>query len=884
MKLLCAALVVLGIASLAPAETPTLQTARQRWLHGNYAEAQSQYEALLKDAKAKDAAALGLSRALQSQGEYDKALEAVDAALKDSAKNADLHARRAELLFLRGRWKDADGALDKALTFKKDHFLARWVRAQLYRDRGDTKEADEAFRWFVRTYSDRSNADMDITDPDELLLVALAGAENARWHNLSDQFKVILNDVLGDALKSSKEFWPAEYHAGALLLEKYNRPEALDAFDKALKINPHAAEALVAKGQAALQTYEVRDAERFVERALKINPNLAEALRLRADIALMAGDIKAAFADLEKARKINPRDEATLGRIAACLELQHKKDDLDALVKEVTQHNPKPGAFYAELAERLDERRLFDTAEPFYRKAIELRPMLPAPHNNLGLLLMRMGREAEAGKVLSAAAEADRFNVRVANTLKVLRHLEKYETIKTAHFQLRYDPKLDTVLAKFMADQLETIYDDLAAKFNHKPQGPFLIEVFNNHEMFSGRVIAVPDLHTIGACTGRMFAMVSPRGKGISKPFNWGRVLRHELVHIFNLDQTHFQVPHWLTEGLAVQNEGFPRPPAWNQLLIERVPAGELMNLDDINLGFIRPRSPNDWHLAYCQSELYVEYARSKYGAACIGELLTAYRDGLDTAAAIQKACKVDKGTFEKGYRTHLEELVKGLHGKPPEKTLTYKQLQDAHAKDPDNVDVAAKLAEAFLIRQRKADARKLVDAVLAKKKGHGLASYVKARLLMAAGDDETAIKVLEAGVDPRAPEPKVLVTLGKLYFEAKELQKAADLFELGQKAEPYDNKWLLELVRVYTQIGNKEKLIAVLKQYVPTDADEFVERKRLAGLLLQTDQPAEAERYARQALEIDVLDGDAQNMLIKALAAQKKDAEADRLRKLWEK
>ena len=84
--------------------------------------------------------------------------------------------------------------------------------------------------------------------------------------------------------------------------------------------------------------------------------------------------------------------------------------------------------------------------------------------------------------------------------------------------------------------------------------------------MFSGRIVALPDLHTIGACTGKMFAMASPNGRDIGKPFNWGRVLRHEMVHIFNLEQTHFLVPHWLTEGLAVNNEGFPGRRRWNEL------------------------------------------------------------------------------------------------------------------------------------------------------------------------------------------------------------------------------------------------------------------------------------------------------------------------------
>src|SRR5204863_4912713 len=228
----------------------------------------------------------------------------------------------------------------------------------------------------------------------------------------------------------------------------------------------------------------------------------------------------------------------------------------------------------------------------------------------------------EAGKLLDAAFKADPFNVRVSNMRKVLDHLEKYETLQTDHFTLRYDPHRDAALARYMGDYLEKVYAELAEKFNHRPQGRILIEVFNNHQMFSGRTIALPDLHTIGACTGRMVAMVSPHGKGIKQPFNWARVLRHELVHIFNLDQTHYLVPHWLTEGLAVNNEGYPRPQQWNELLLERVPKGELMNLDDIDLGFIRLRTPADWHMAYCQSQLYVNYLQEKAGPEAVGAML----------------------------------------------------------------------------------------------------------------------------------------------------------------------------------------------------------------------------------------------------------------------
>ncbi len=77
--------------------------------------------------------------------------------------------------------------------------------------------------------------------------------------------------------------------------------------------------------------------------------------------------------------------------------------------------------------------------------------------------------------------------------------------------------------------------------------------MLNNHDMFSGRVM--PDLHTVSITTGQMFAMASPNGKGLNKPYNWGLRPTCEMVHVFNLEQTSFLTPHWLTEGLAVNNE-----------------------------------------------------------------------------------------------------------------------------------------------------------------------------------------------------------------------------------------------------------------------------------------------------------------------------------------
>lgn len=879
--------IVVAIAACSTTDAGDgVKEARQRLLRGNYAEARELYAALAKEAQHKATAAVGISRAWQAQGEYERALQAVEVALKDGP-HTDLLARQAELLYFRGRWDEAAASAAKAIERSGENLLARWVQGQILRDKGELDKADEAFRWFVRTYTERDNMDKPFTDPDELVIIGLAAAERARWHHLTDQFQFILTEVYGDAVKRDKDYWPAEYQAGRLRLEKFDKGRAFKALERALTINSQAAEVFAAKGQAALQSLDLKDAGIHADEALKINPRLPEALRLQADLHLFAGDTDKAMKELAKARAVNPRDEATLARIAAIFRGQNKEADFARIIKDVEKFNPKAGVFYFELAERLEERKFFDDAEKYYRLSIDRNPKLPWAQNGLGLLYMRLGKEEEAKKLLEPAFEADKFNVRVFNTLTVLDHLEKYDTLKTEHFHLRYDPKHDKILANFIGKYLEDIYKELAEKFAYRPAGPILIEVFNKHEMFSGRVVSLPDLHTIGACTGRMVAMVSPRDKSkvIAKPFNWNRVLRHELVHIFNLEQTKFLVPHWLTEGLAVLAEELPPSPRWHTLLAERVASGQLMNLDNILMGFARPDSPDTWQMAYYQSLLYVEHIIKSHGKDSIGKLLAGYGDGLDTGSVIKKVLGQDKAAFEKSYRAFLQERVKESGVKIPGKKLALKALKEMHKKDPNDADIAAQLAERFLQVGDRKQARHLSDAVLLVSRNHPLAAYVKARLLHDAGDKAQALSVLQAAAgNLKEPEVKVLRLLGELQLESKNLADAAKTFELGRKLEPFDNGWLILLARIHSQDQDNTKLIEVLKALVPTDADDLVSRRKLAKLLLDAENFAEAERYARQALEIDVLDRQVQETLEAALTGQKKDKELRQLRELLQK
>lgn len=853
---------------------------RQRLLKGNYDEARAGFEeAAKKDAKLAPAAAVGVSQTYRLVGEYDKALDA----LKSDSGNPDVLAARADLLYDLGRWDEALKNADAVLAKEEDHLLARWTRGRVLRDRGDTDEADKLFRWTVRYYTARSNADQDIVDPDELLVVARAGAENARWHSISKQFNFILNEVIGDALKTDPDLWPGEVLAGSMLLEKYNRPDANEAFDKALKINPKAADALAGKAQASLQRYDLKDAEGYADQALKANPRHPAALRLKAEVYLIGSDWATAEKLLTKAKDVNPRDPATLGRLAGCYYFQQRVADFDRTIKEAESFDKKPGQFYYELAECLEERKRYTQAEGYFKKAAELRPMLPGPRAGLGMLYLRLGQEKEGRDLLAKAFEGDPFNVRVANSIKVMRHLDKYAAITTDHYVLRYNPETDKLLAEFLAEFLEETHAELKRQFGYEPPGKVLIEVFSTHEMFSGRTVGLPDLHTIGACTGKVVAMASPKAKGVTKPFNWGRVMRHELTHIFNLAQTDFQVPHWLTEGLAVRNENMARPQQWTGILRDKMAAGELFTLDTVMLGFVRPKNPDEWTLAYCQSQLYVEYLTKIHGEKSVGKLLDAFREGKDTTNALKAAVGVEKAAFEKGYRTYLEEILKPYGVKPKkeeEKQLTFAELEEAYKADPDDVEIAAKLADQYYRRRRAADARKLVDAVLEKKKGHPLAAVVKYRLIANSGDEDAARAVLEDALKVNPDDAKLLLAIGHAYTDAKDWANAAKVLEHGRKIAPIDGDWLEQLARLYKMTEETDKLLSVLTELIAHDPDEFDGRVRLAKTALEANKPADAERFAKDALHIDVNNEEAQGLYVEALTKQNKAAEAEKVKK----
>lgn len=879
--ILCIASAVFAPQGDADKASQALAEARVLWQTGKYSEAREAYETLWKDASLRSRSVsvkitLGLADCLASQGETDRALKLLWGAAVFTPNQPDLWATIANLAFDRGEWRSAESAGKSALALDKNNLLARWTLARLALAQGKTEDGIKQCQWFVDDYNARQ-AELD-RDADALLIVGQASEAyfraKARGDDLFDQLMNVINHIYEQAIKTDKNCWRAAWLEGRMFIAGYNERLAMPELQRALKINPRAAEALVTLGVSDLQGYKLAAGRRKAELALAINPRYAPALVLLADLNISDERFDDALASAKKAVAINPKSEDALARLAAAYRLLVKPYHAQFVEADALSRNPKPADFYSALGERLADRRKYDSAERAFLNAIAADPDRADPRNGLGMLYMQVGREEEAFDLFKNAFSADPVNVRADNMLRVLRHMARYRTITSDHYRVLVDPSQDTLLGRYMSAYLEGIYPELTARFGYSPPERSVVEIMKNHQWFSGRTTALPFIPTVGACTGRVVALASPKTMG--KAFNWSRVLKHEMVHVITLQQTRFNIPHWYTEALAVESEGYPRPQEWNKMLLERAPAKRLLNLDNINLGFIRPKEADERQLAYCQAQLYAQYMLKRFGSDALIKMLDAYRSGLTTDRAVTSCFKVTKADFESGYLKFVDDVVKTIRTRvSEEQPVSFSKLEAMLAAKPDDPELNARMAYEHFSRRDYKEARPYADKALKLEPNQPLASYVKARLLLSIGEDDSALKVLEPALDPKKPNERVVDLLAELVMKAGRLDEAERLYEIARKDDPYHSKWIAGLARVHLRQRRLDKFLADLAMLADNDADNLEVRQALAERHLKAGAADLSEKWATDCLYIDVYDPANHVLLADAKQALKKFAEA---------
>ena len=862
-------LIAFGLVSLpvSPLEASESE-ARHFFRTGKYAEAE---EAFSREAEESATAAIGLARTYAAQGKLDKAGGAL---ARWAGKDADVDAEAAWMAFERGDYAEAERLVRNVLDRESDHIAALWIQAELHRTSGRRDEATAICERLVKIHNESK-----IEDAEKLRWIGLAAARLAAWNSASDQYRFLTTAFYPDLLTLEADFWRANYDAGRLVLARYNQADATQQFKAALEINPQATEAHVALAELALMQRKVDEAESLVGRALEINPNHVGALRAKADIAWLDSQFKSAVELLEdQILPRNPMSEETLGRLMAARivsEGSHWREDgseARAVLDRVTEQNPQANDFCLAAVEWLQVHHRKHEAAELLTRSLEASPDEPRLAAALGQVKMQMGQEAEARDLFRGAFDRDPFNVRTSNMLQMLDVLDGLKTEEVGGCVLRFEDRRDGLLASYAGEFLTNDYPRLCKLFGYTPDEPPLVEILNESDGVSGavwfgtRMTGLPYVGTVAASTGDIVVMVSPNDPTIGRKYNWAETLRHEMVHVVTLQQTGYRIPHWYTEGLAVWCEGKPRPQAWNPLLVRREAAGTLLDLSTIDFGFTRPEANQDRALAYCQAELYVEYMLEGRTEQVLRDLLKAYADDLKTPEAIQQVFGMSEEDFEAGYRGYVTKVTGAMSDLLPETTKTFAQLLAASREDPDNADLAANLAHAYLERGALRESLSLARRALDLSERHPRATYVVARLQVRAGRPEMAEALLADCLDEESPDLKVVNLLAGLRLKARDFEEAERLYRLGMRKNPNNPEWLRLLQRVYEWQGDEAKTAQVMGLRAEMDPADVATRKKLVQMALDGGDYDSAVRWANQAIQIDVNDAEVHMAFAEAL------------------
>ncbi|MBZ5604663.1 MAG: tetratricopeptide repeat protein [Acidobacteriia bacterium] len=604
------------------------------------------------------------------------------------------------------------------------------------------------------------------------------------------------NDAFRAAIKARPKDVDLRVRWGRLYLEHWQPSDATDLFNEALGINPDYAPALYGLALVAEDGFEGKATD-LAAKALKSDPKMYEAQELLARVALEDNNPEKAAAEAKKALDINKEALGAMATLATIQWLDDKKSDwMDKALKI----NPLYGEGYALAAHYFIINRRYDEGIKMYREAIQVQPDLWSAHSQLGINLMRFGKDGEARQQLEEAWNGGFQDTPTKNTLTLLDSYKNYKFYETPTTMLRLHKKEAELIRPYFESELQRAIATYEKKYHFKLPAPVQVEVYPDHEDFAVRTMGMPGLGALGVTFGEYVAMDSPSAR---KPgtFHWDSTMWHELSHVYVLTMTKSRVPRWFTEGLAVYEETGNGNPDWGDRLdpeaINAIKTKKLLPVADIDRGFIHPTYPSQVVVSYFQAGKICNFIDQKWGYDKILAMIHDFADLIPTPQVIEKEFHMKPEEFDKQFFAWLDEQTKSAVNGFDEWKKQLKDISEkAKAKDWDAVikeglaarDIYSDYVEAGSVYEF------LSDAYLAKNdKAKAIAELQRysdiggrnpatlkqlATLQAEAGNKRAAVKDLERLNLIYLKDEEAHRKLGELYMELNNANGAAREFQ----------------------------------------------------------------------------------------------------------
>jgi tetratricopeptide (TPR) repeat protein len=495
------------------------------------------------------------------------------------------------------------------------------------------------------------------------------------------------NDAFRAAVKAHDKDPYLRVRWGRMYLEHWQPVDATALFTEALGIKEDYAPALLGAALVSADGFEAKAAE-LAQRALKSDPKLVEAQELLARVALEDNNSEKAEAEAKKAVAMSTEPLDAMAILATIDWLNDKPTT--PWIDKILKINPMYGEAYETAAHFFIINRRYEEGIKFYRKAIELKPDLWSARSQLGINLMRLGREGEARQMLEQCWANGYQSTETKNTLTLLDSYKNFQMYETPTTILRLQKKEAALLRPYFQSELDRAIATYEKKYKFHLPVPVQVEVYPDHEDFAVRTMGMPGLGALGVTFGAVVAMDSPSGR---KPgsFHWDSTMWHELSHVYVLTMTHHRVPRWFTEGLAVFEETGNGNPDWGDRLdpeaISAIKNKKLLPVSDLDRGFIHPTYPAQVTVSYFQAGKICNFINEKWGYDKLLAMIHDYADLKPTPEVIEQEFKMKPEEFDRQFLAWLEAQTKAtVDGFEEWRKRIADVAKEAKAKDWDKV------------------------------------------------------------------------------------------------------------------------------------------------------------------------------------------------------
>ena len=846
------ALPLLWLLWAAPVAGQTVAEGQAELRSGNYDDAQRTFRRVLRDDASSLGARRGLIEVLTTQGEYEEA-EGLALAAPEPVGIANA---LGEVLLLSGKLDEADRAFRRAIDGgAPDALTAEANLAELLFNRGEIDEATRRFDRFIDIYND---ADGRLRAAD---LVAVGRAvsflgrtEPALFHDALRAF---------DEASAADPGWPEPVvRVGSLFLGKYDSPSAQTEFQKALAANPRHPGALFGLA-AALEFDGSSQARNVLAQLLDLNPNHVEARAMRARQHLIREGHAEAREEAETALLVNPNSLSALTALAGVHLAEGDLADFREVRSRALSINPHYAALDATLADLSVKTRRYVQAVARAEAAVQLDSASWEAWGLLGLNELRLGQIEKGRADLERAFAGDPYNPWFKNNLDLLDTFDRFETVRTEHFELFLHGTEADLLATYLVPIVEEAYDSLFRRYRVEPPLPVRVELFPSHADFSVRTLGEVGLGALGVSFGSVLIMDSPGAREVGD-YNWASVFWHELAHTFHLGMTDNRVPRWFSEGLAVHEQRHGRAGWGHQpslAFLRALRDGELKKVSELNDGFMRPAYPEQVIFSYYQASLVFQVIEDRHGFDAIRQMLDGYRRGETTVDLFESVLGESLDDFDDEFDDYLKDRfrspLRGLVqlGEPLGPTASTSELEDFLRSNPGDLVARLRLGAMLVGEERFDEAESHLEEALRifpEYGGGDSPHWYLAQIHRARGDLQQAVVSLErltqyseSAYDAFVMQADLLVELGRPEEAALALDKAVLVW-------PYDTALHLQLAELNSEVGFFDGAVrerAAVVALAPTDMAEA--HYLLAVAYRDADDRVNARRSLLRALDL---------------------------------